>query len=425
MMSTIVEMTGATSVTELVRLVWMELALACLAATVYFSFAGVMVKPGQKEKSKVQKGKNSPRSMCQASDQEPTTHQVIAKALRQGNVTEAIGLLMNLPEITEGFVPANIAPRMLMAAAKSADFDAVVAQMSVLVGKFEARSFEAVAIEAAKNKDMSACRQLQGLAKAMSIPKSTQALASLAKGLASNVDSLRALVEDEDTEVPLAKQFAKAVLEACSALKEVDLAAEVFEKVAECDAASLRLAVERAASAVSTGHENSSKSEYTTQCKEIRMCGKNGDLPGAISIFEQEREGTMTTKMYNSIMDACIECGKIEQAIGYFAEAKGSGLADVISYNTAIKGYLAQDQVAAADRLFAEMSQNGIAPTIASFHTFLNFRVTSQDRAGSWSVVAGMQAAGFLPTSTTCSIFESEDRYISRAPQNSGHRRHD
>jgi len=404
MMSTIVEMTGATSVTELVRLVWMELALACLAATVYFSFAGVMVKPGQKEKSKVQKGKNSPRSMCQASDQEPTTHQVIAKALRQGNVTEAIGLLMNLPEITEGFVPANIAPRMLMAAAKSADFDAVVAQMSVLVGKFEARSFEAVAIEAAKNKDMSACRQLQGLAKAMSIPKSTQALASLAKGLASNVDSLRALVEDEDTEVPLAKQFAKAVLEACSALKEVDLAAEVFEKVAECDAASLRLAVERAASAVSTGHENSSKSEYTIQCKEIRMCGKNGDLPGAISIFEQEREGTMTTKMYNSIMDACIECGKIEQAIGYFAEAKGSGLADVISYNTAIKGYLAQDQVAAADRLFAEMSQNGIAPTIASFHTFLNFRVTSQDRAGSWSVVAGMQAAGILPTSTTCSI---------------------
>ena len=63
----------------------------------------------------------------------------------------------------------------------------------------------------------------------MSIPKSHGALAAFAKANASDMLALRALVEE--AEAPLAKPFAKAVLEACIAMKDVDLAAEVFEKV--------------------------------------------------------------------------------------------------------------------------------------------------------------------------------------------------
>merc|ERR1719329_1089253 len=137
---------------------------------------------------------------------------------------------------------------------------------------------------------------------------------------------------------------------------------------------------------------------------EIRTCGKNGDLPGAINTFEEESKRAQNTKLYNSIMDACIECASIEKAMEYFAEAKINGSADVISYNTAIKGYLAQGKIAAAKVVFAEISQIGLAPTIWSYHSLLNFYVVAEDRAASWSVVADMQAAGVLPTSVTCSI---------------------
>jgi len=298
-------------------------------------------------------------------------------------------------------VPTNIAPRLLMAAAKAANFDEVVAEMSALVGKFESRSFDAVAMEAAKNKDAPACRQLQALATSMAIPKSCHAMEALAKGLAFDVDGLRALVEA--TEAPLAKQFAKAVLEACTALKEVDLAAEVFEKVSESDAAALLIAVEKAASGGATGKVRETSS-MDGSCREIRTCGKNGDLPGAINTFEEESKRAQNTKLYNSIMDACIECASIEKAMEYFADAKINGSADVISYNTAIKGYLAQGKIAAAKAVFAEISQSGLAPTIWSYHSLLNFYVVAEDRAASWSVVADMQAAGVVPTSVTCSI---------------------
>merc|ERR1719329_203911 len=137
---------------------------------------------------------------------------------------------------------------------------------------------------------------------------------------------------------------------------------------------------------------------------EIRTCGKNGDLPGAINTFEEESKRAQNTKLYNSIMDACIECASIEKAMEYFAEAKINGSADVISYNTAIKGYLAQGKIAAAKAVFAEISQIGLAPTIWSYHSLLNFYVVAEDRAASWSVVADMQAAGVVPTSVTCSI---------------------
>jgi len=103
-------------------------------------------------------------------------------------------------------------------------------------------------------------------------------------------------------------------------------------------------------------------------------------------------------------MEACIECASIEKAMGYFAEAKNSDSADVITYNTAIKGYLAQGKVGAAKAVFADISQTGLAPTIWSYHSLLNFYVVAEDRAASWSVVADMQAAGVVPTSVTCSI---------------------
>jgi len=396
MMMDMIDMISNTSTMEMVRVMWMELAIASFAAVVYCTLTGY-VTPLPKKRSKMcelpgSPGKASKNSV--QSIQEPTACQVISTALRQGRLSEGIALTQELPELSSGVVPANIAPRLLMAAAKAPDFEAATVELKVFIGKFEARALEAVVVEALKNKDMKACCQLQALSSLMSIPKSNGALAAFAKAHASDLVALRALVEE--AEAPLAKPFAKAVLEACIAMKDVDLAAEVFEKVTDSDAATLRNVVEK---------ESANASNPTcAQAREIRACGKNGDLKGAVAVFERQSVDGMTTLMYNSILEACVECGNLGKAVDFFNLAKGSDLADVVSYNTIMKGYLASDQETQATALLAELTTMGLVATHASYHGLLNARVTARDFGAAWKLVQEMQAARVSPNSVTCAI---------------------
>jgi pentatricopeptide repeat protein len=213
----------------------------------------------------------------------------------------------------------------------------------------------------------------------------------------------------EGTEAPLARCFAKVVLEACTALKDVDLAAEVFEKASEADAAALRTVVERAATGRTTrGAESGSLKEAhghaVSLSREIKACAKNGDLDGACNLFEELCKTNACALAYNSIMDACIECGKYGKAMEYFNTARSSGLVDTVSYNIAMKVHLAQGQLGIAKTLFAELSKGKLTPTLASYHGFLNFYVTSGMRECTWQIVSEMQAASVMPTAVTCSI---------------------
>ena len=214
------------------------------------------------------------------SHQEPTAHQQIAKALRQGKVKDAIAFLQQLPEVLSGHVPANLAPRLLMAVAKSASFDELMSEMKVFIGKIEARSLEAVVLEAAKSKDVAAGRQLLEISRALSVTRSTKALETFAKLFSRDATCLRSLIEESDS--PLACPFAKVLVEACVALRDADLAVEVFDKVADSDAAMLRAVAEKAIVAETAGVRPINLKEASVLAKEIRTFGKSGDFEGAL-----------------------------------------------------------------------------------------------------------------------------------------------
>jgi pentatricopeptide repeat protein len=383
---------STTSAAELVRIAWMEIAMASFAATVYFTLTGWLVQ-GKKVKS-AKHQQNS--GLC---DQEPTAHQQIAKALRQGKVKDAIALLQQLPDFVNGCLPVNLAPRLLMAVAKSSKFDELIMEMRGFIGKIEARSLEAVVLEATKNKDVAAGRQLLAMSRILSLTKSTKALEAFAKLFSRDAACLRNLIEDSES--PLPRPFAKQLVEACAALRDADLAVEVFEKVADSDAAMLRTIAEKAATAEAAGV--CSKDAYVLS-KDIRTLGKSGNLDDAVMAFENNKTITTNALMYNSIMDACIECGKPEKAMEYFSMARGSGFADAVSYNTAMKALLSQRQVDAAKGLFAELSEKGLSPTLASYHGFLNYHVSAGDMMSAWQVVKDMQTAGATASAITCSI---------------------
>jgi len=401
-MNAIVEMISTGSVTDLLRVVWMEVAMASFAATVYFTFSGYVFKPDKSSKP----SKGPQRSVGKTPQRESALggYQLVTKALRQGEVGNAIDLLKKMPETIAGYVPANVAPRLLMAVAKSSDFENVMTQLCALSLNIEARSFEAAANEAATNKDKTAGRQIYAISRLMSIPMNAQMLEAFAKACASDAACLRMLIES--VEAPLAKPFAKIVLEACTAIKDVDLAAEVFEKVAESDAAALRAIVEKAASqpTIASAPDSPSMRVAIEHSKAIRACGKNGDLDGAVNLFEKERKHCQNSCLDNAIMDVCVECSSPQKAIEYFNQAKDSGLADAIIYNTAVKCYLAQGKIVAAKGLLPELSEKGFALTRNTYHTFLNFFIGARNLDGAWKVVEEMQAADVQPTAVTCSM---------------------
>jgi pentatricopeptide repeat protein len=390
---------------ELVRVVWMEISIACFAAIVYFSMVGWFAPKG--------KTFSKPSKMCDDStkgqhqifprDSASTAEsQLVNKALRQGKISDAIATLRSHPKLVAGCLPANIAPRLLMAVAKASHFNDVMIEMNDFAGKIEARSLEAVVTEALKNQDVEACRRLHVMSGLLSICMTCQTREALAKAYGSDLASLRALVDE--TSAPLSKSFAKLVLEACTKMKDTDLAAEVFEKVADCDTTMLRKVVEKAATCSSGSDADAGGKDTAVHAKEIRARGKSGDLESAFRIFDAQVATNSSPMLCNAILEACVTCDDLDRALQIFSKAKLDGLADVVSYNIAMKGHVSQGNVAAAKSLLLEMSNCGLRPTHSSFHSILNFLSSAGDRVAVWKLIEEMQAADISPNSVTCSI---------------------
>jgi len=138
----------------------------------------------------------------------------------------------------------------------------------------------------------------------------------------------------------------------------------------------------------------------------IREHGKAGKLEAALAEFgELKNAGAcMTSVAYNSIIDACVQCNDMRATLEYFAEAKQNKLADVVSYNIAVKGHLAANDTASAQALLAEMKEHGLEASHATYHSLLQSSVQTNNQSGAWQYVAQMHEANLKPTPVTCSM---------------------
>jgi len=410
--------------------VWMELVLACLAAIFYFVMSGKSSKP-----------KPSKRVINedQSGGAGRTDQELMAlKALRQGRISEAIMSIQRLPWVHVSSsgdhrgqvaqVPFELAHRLLITVARLPRFSEVSGELKKLAGKISSSALDAALADAIKVKDAATCRQLHMLSGLLSITKSPQAFETLARAYTSDGTALHVLVEEAST--PLARSFAEAALQACALMKDSRLSAEIFEKVSSADKAYLQGVVaatkdgnsddstsidgsDRPSSPDDTSVANlagdgyaynSSSKEVAMRANDIRSCGKNGDLSGANKVFARLGKQANNTLILNSMLDACVECKDFEKAVEFFEQTRTSNLADVISYNTMMKGYIANGQEAAAQKLLAEISTRGLGATRTSYHGLLNARVNARDFTAAWKLVAEMQASGISPNAVTCSI---------------------
>jgi pentatricopeptide repeat protein len=130
-------------------------------------------------------------------------------------------------------------------------------------------------------------------------------------------------------------------------------------------------------------------------------------------VFEslQQTAAELNNVVYNTVLDACVECCDLDQATLWMKKMKEVKMADVVSYNTLIKFHLQRKNFVKARGLIDEMKKEGLQPNRVTFNELLNAMIgqSARDSDGGirpqiWEIVNEMQAADVKPNQVTCSI---------------------
>jgi len=252
----------------------------------------------------------------------------------------------------------------------------------------------------------------------------------------------------EEAQITFSKSIVEAILTGCATAKDAELAAEILAKVelpqsdkdltaalikvyASCEQwdmaiclyeevmlpanlkpdASLGELLTKAAthtdrSDLLPGLAESASGDLGKQAKAIRAHGKEGNLQSAISVFESLKQShpSPNSLVYNSMLEACVQCNDLQTALQYFQEAKDKHLANVVSYNTVMKGHLITGNSRAARQLLTEMKEAGLPASLVTYHGLLNAKVQGGDIKEAWRLVEELRSAGLVPNAVTCSI---------------------
>eukprot|EP00933_Yihiella_yeosuensis_P022223 TRINITY_DN17492_c0_g1_i1.p1 TRINITY_DN17492_c0_g1~~TRINITY_DN17492_c0_g1_i1.p1 ORF type:complete len:862 (+),score=242.26 TRINITY_DN17492_c0_g1_i1:277-2862(+) len=415
------------TVLDIVAPLWTEFVMFSLAAVVYTLFTGTPIwhksfwSKGQKQKSQVKKAPNFPKipaataapvpqpqlqrrnvesksSAEQPKAEDLEQYQQVLTSAKAGNVNAVLTALSELPDEV---LPVTVGSKVLLMLSRCPDLnDELMHQIMDFASRFDVKALDAASAEASRWRKGSTCRQLYNVASLVSIPKSDRCLSMLVRGHSKEPEAFQVFLDD--------------VTAPGSGNK---LTRRLFDDlVAECTTAKapegVKLLQERWGAGSSgrfeqpVGDRTAPSDLSRTVSKAIISCGKDGNLRGAIGAFQKAKESgvTLTTLMYNCLLDACIECKDLRQALRFFAEMKEAGLADLVSYNTMMKGHLSNDSGKAAKDLMMEMTQKGLVPNRISYHGLLHGMVQRGDRTGTWELVEEMGRIGLKANAVTCSI---------------------
>merc|ERR1719321_1636521 len=105
----------------------------------------------------------------------------------------------------------------------------------------------------------------------------------------------------------------------------------------------------------------------------IRSCASEGNLKGSMEAFEllKGSGAEMNSIIYNTVLDACVQCRNLRAAEAWMEQTKEAGMADVVSFNTLIKAHLQSGHFDRARRLMDEMRKQGLQPNRVTFNELI------------------------------------------------------
>eukprot|EP00440_Ansanella_granifera_P038848 gb/GFBE01042151.1/.p1 GENE.gb/GFBE01042151.1/~~gb/GFBE01042151.1/.p1 ORF type:complete len:963 (+),score=290.52 gb/GFBE01042151.1/:1-2889(+) len=133
----------------------------------------------------------------------------------------------------------------------------------------------------------------------------------------------------------------------------------------------------------------------------LKSFGAEGRLAEAKQLFEACPVKSVC--LHNALLDATIGAGDASELETAMGEAQRAGVADVVTYNTVIKGHLQKGDLKSAKKVLEAMRIEGLKPNAVTFNELIDASATNGRRAD-WSLIEEMRSCGLKPNKVTCSI---------------------
>ncbi|CAK9033739.1 unnamed protein product [Durusdinium trenchii] len=379
---------------EALRDVSAELLMFVLAALVYVLATRALHVPKKKAGPEPEaKAKRVVERKVGRKEMEETA-EVYHSLLQSTKSNEASQVLISLEQLDasqRAALPLQLAVKVLLAVARSSEEE--TRSCHVPNGAFSAAVGAGcgscgpngnAAQEASRWRNVHCCRRLYDLAGLLSVQMSEKFLVLLVRGHSNDHPAMHSMVEQilAQGSLTLSRSFLDALTAQCTSANNQDTLKMIQV------------------------HENSLGIDLHRQARLISGYGKEGNLEAALEAFLKVKNSSTppNSLVYNCLLDALIECKAFPRALDCFEEMRKNSLADVVSYNTIMKGHLAVNDTMAAQRVFQEMHQAGLVASRVTYHALLNAVVSKNDRRSAWRMVTEMKGKGIGASTITCSI---------------------
>jgi pentatricopeptide repeat protein len=138
----------------------------------------------------------------------------------------------------------------------------------------------------------------------------------------------------------------------------------------------------------------------------MRACGQEGKVEQALQLLrELQQSGDVDTVTYNCALDVCASCGNHTLAKRVLKEMKSAGRVDAVSYNIMLKFCMANGaSPRAAEEVLREMRQRGLQPNTATYNSLIGGALGAGDFGKAWRIIDQMESAGLKVDAFTLSI---------------------
>merc|ERR1719253_59618 len=136
----------------------------------------------------------------------------------------------------------------------------------------------------------------------------------------------------------------------------------------------------------------------------LRVHGKRQDWPASIDVLRgmRERGAPVDSLVLNFVLATGVAAQEIRSAAALLHAE--SAIADVVSYNTVLKGLAKQGETDEALKLLANMQNRFLVPNMITYNTVMDAAVRGGRASEAWQLLATIQSAGRQPDKFSCSI---------------------
>jgi len=136
----------------------------------------------------------------------------------------------------------------------------------------------------------------------------------------------------------------------------------------------------------------------------LRVYSKHQDWPKSLAVLRemQRREAPIDSLVLNVVLSTGVAVDQLDATKAVLKEFADQGIADVVSYNTLMKGFAKHMECHRAIQLLNDMCKSSVKPNAITFNTAMDAAVRSSRISDAWSVLARMCEAGLAPDKFTC-----------------------